>query len=202
MLICEKLKLIYNNKIIFQDISFTIFDSAIFIIKGKNGVGKSSLLKIIAKLEKQYEGSINFINRKPNLILDHTSMNNINYYNSAVNDMKPNETLEDYILFWARLLSTENMVPGAINYLKLHDYLHIESKFLSNGIRQMARISRLLCSLSKLWILDEPEDHLDDPNILLLKELFKIKAADGTIIILATHSNKFDDIGVVFEMGR
>ena len=64
MLSCVNIGLELDNKEIFSDISFSLLPNSIYILKGGNGAGKTSLLKIIAGLSKNYTGSLLW-NNKP-----------------------------------------------------------------------------------------------------------------------------------------
>ena len=193
MLICEKLSAINSwGGVIFKDLSVTVGPGSLLLIKGDNGSGKTSLLRIIAGLSAPAKGKISVdFSISP---YEHSSAHHIMFIDDKIG-LNPNEKIIDHLTFWADLWDTYHMIQAAVYYFNLGDILDIECKYLSQGTKKRVALAKLLCSTSRLWLLDEPENHLDEYNLNLLINCINSRVANQAIVIAATHSNKFDYIG-------
>jgi ATP-binding cassette subfamily F protein 3 len=188
--IVEGLTKKYGDHVVFKDASLTISRGEKLAFVGKNGEGKSTLVKAIMG-EIDYEGKLQ---------IGHNSM--IGYF--AQNQ--------------ASLLDEELTVFQTIDYIavgdirtKIRDILGafmfggdtIEKKvkFLSGGEKTRLAMIKLLLQPVNLLILDEPTNHLDIKTKDILKDA--LKAFDGTII-LVSHDRDFLDglVTKVFEFGN
>lgn len=187
--ICDEVRKDYGTHNVFSDVTFTIRRGEKVAFVGKNGEGKSTLVKCIMG-EIPFEG---------NLKIGHNVQ--IGYF--AQNQ--------------AQLLDEEKTVYDTIDYvakgdirLRLNDILGAfmfggensekKVKVLSGGERSRLAIIRLLLEPVNLLILDEPTNHLDMPSKDVLKEA--VKAFDGTAIIVS-HDREFLDglVTKVYEFG-
>ena len=186
--ICEEVKKAYDH-VVFDHVNLTIKRGEKVAFVGKNGEGKSTLVKCILG-EIPFEG---------NLKVGHNIQ--IGYF--AQNQA---QLLDESLSVFQTI---DNVAKGDIR-LKINDILGAfmfggeasdkKVKVLSGGERSRLAMIRLLLEPVNLLILDEPTNHLDMPSKDVLKEA--IKAFDGTAIIVS-HDREFLDglVSKVYEFG-
>lgn len=187
--ICEDVKKDYGHHTVFSHVNLTIKRGEKVAFVGKNGEGKSTLVKCI----------MNQIPFDGNLKIGHNVQ--IGYFAQNQTQML-DETLTVF-------QTIDNVAKGDIR-LKINDILGAfmfggensdkKVKVLSGGERSRLAMIRLLLEPVNLLILDEPTNHLDMPSKDVLKEA--IQAFDGTAIIVS-HDREFLDglVTKVFEFG-
>ena len=184
MLSCVNLGLELNNKKIFSGVSLSLLPGSIYILKGDNGSGKTSLLKIIAGLSKDHEGEILWNNK---------SLNHDDYYKYLVsylghkNAIKGELSVIENLQLWADLKDNHLLIYPAINQFKLTEHLDTKCKYLSAGWQKRVALARMVVGNGKLWLLDEPEANLDEQGIEFLLKLLQVKIASGGMAIIASH---------------
>ena len=187
--ICDDLRKDYGSHTVFDHVTLTIKRGEKVAFVGKNGEGKSTLVKCIM-------GEIPYIGK---LKIGHNVQ--IGYF--AQNQA---QLLDDSISIY----DTIDQVATGDMRLKINDLLGAfmfggeiaekKVKFLSGGERSRLSMIKLLLEPVNLLILDEPTNHLDLPSKDVLKEA--IKAFDGTAIIVS-HDREFLDglVDKVYEFG-
>ena len=186
--ICDEVKKAYNH-VVFDHVNLTIKRGEKVAFVGKNGEGKSTLVKCIMG-EIPFEGSLK---------VGHNVQ--IGYF--AQNQA---QLLDENLTVFQTI---DNVAKGDIR-LRINDILGAfmfggeasdkKVKVLSGGERSRLAMIRLLLEPVNLLILDEPTNHLDMPSKDVLKEA--IKALDGTAIIVS-HDREFLDglVTKVYEFG-
>ncbi len=187
----------YEKDIIIKDISFSVNDGDFIIVNGKNGAGKSKLIKDILGLIKPRGGSINFnenLDRKQiGYMPQETKVDSS--FPASVYEIVLSGTINKtgFKPFYAKKLKEK-----AIEALKILNILDIKNKSfqdLSGGQRQKTLLARSLCATDKLLILDEPSNNLDQTSreeFYLL--LMKLNKELGITIIMISHDQDIDKI--------
>lgn len=183
MLTCYNLSLKVNDYTLFKGLSFTSFGGGTLLIKGKNGSGKSSLLRMIAGIQ-QHSGKIIF---KGNLIQELNKPYCV--YIGHKTGIRLDLSVIQNLVFWAKMYDSDLMLEAAIRYWDLYDVLETECHKLSSGTQKKVALAKLLCCNSSLWLLDEVDTNLDSENFNLLQNLLHIKMDSGGVIICASHNN-------------
>ena len=188
-IICEDLKKAYGSQVIFHDVNLTINRGDKVAFVGKNGEGKSTLVKCIMD-EIDYEGK---------LTIGHNVQ--IGYFaQNQAQMLDENCTVFDTI---------DRVAVGDIR-LKIRDILGAfmfggeasdkKVKVLSGGERTRLAMIKLLLQPVNLLILDEPTNHLDMRTKDVLKEA--IRAFDGTVIMVSHDRDFLDGLATkVYEFG-
>ena len=185
MLSCLNICLELENKIIFSGVSLSLLPGSIYILKGSNGSGKTSLLKIISGLYKNYQGQILWNNRP----IDYEQ-----YYKKSIgylsheNAIKGNLSVIDNLLLWADLKDTHLLLSSAMAQFKLTEVADIKCKYLSAGWQKRVALARMIIGNAKFWLLDEPEANLDEEGRELLLKLLQVKISSGGMAIIASHN--------------
>ncbi|HJD55252.1 MAG TPA: heme ABC exporter ATP-binding protein CcmA [Rickettsia endosymbiont of Pyrocoelia pectoralis] len=173
------------HKLQFKDLfnlSLTFLPSSITYIKGANGCGKTSLLRMIAGITQPSSGNIYYKN---------VDINNIpkpycTYIGHNLG-LKLEMTVFENLKFWSEIYNSLETLEAAIHYFKLHEILDEKCYNLSKGMHKMVAAARLIACQSNLWLLDEIETNLSKENRDLLNNLIAMKANSGGIILLSSH---------------
>lgn len=188
-IICDELRKDYGSHTVFKDVTFTLKRGEKVAFVGKNGEGKSTLVKCIMG-EIPYTGTLK---------VGHNVQ--IGYF--AQNQA---QLLDEKLTIYETI---DRVATGDMR-LKINDLLGAfmfggetsekKVKVLSGGERSRLAMIRLLLQPVNLLILDEPTNHLDMPSKDVLKEA--IQAFDGTVI-LVSHDRDFLDglVSKVYEFG-
>ena len=186
MLTCQNLSLANNIGSIFSNLSFSILPASFMAIRGKNGSGKTSLLKMILGLIDHNSGNIswNKINILEDIFLFRQNVCYIGHKNALQLDL----TVLDNLKFWCSLRGEKELLKPAIRYFMLDDVLDIKISLLSEGLKRRIELTKLLLYRTNLWLLDEPEVNLDNFSRDLLTNLIKIRVKEGGIVMMATHN--------------
>ncbi|WP_455478812.1 heme ABC exporter ATP-binding protein CcmA [Bartonella sp. B10] len=173
-----------NEEILFQDLSFCLFPHQLMTITGSNGIGKSTLLRIIAGLREAAEGHV-ILKNNDKLYPVATAC----HYLGTQNAMKSSLSVIDNLQFWASFYGQPLRHPHeALADIGLSDLEHLPFNVLSTGQKRRVAIARLLLSYRPIWILDEPTSGLDHPSQTTLTNLLQTHLNYGGMIIAATHN--------------
>ncbi|AQX27420.1 heme ABC exporter ATP-binding protein CcmA [Bartonella sp. Raccoon60] len=174
-----------NEKTLFQGLSFCLSTQQLMTITGPNGVGKSTLLRIIVGLFKATEGDLKLEDKGkiyPPALACH--------YLSTQNAMKSCLSVIDNLKFWAEFYGQHFYHPhDALAEIGLSDLAHLPFNILSTGQKRCVAIARLLLSYRPIWILDEPISGLDRHAQTIFATLFQCHLNQGGMIIAATHTS-------------
>lgn len=185
----ENLNFSYGQKKILNDISFSIASGDFLSIMGKNGTGKSTLVKCILKILKIPNDMI---------YLDDIDINNIQTFrNIGYVPQKVDFNYEFPITVKEILISSykgkisDPLFQETINLLDLNKLYNENINNLSGGQLQRIFIARALLTEPKLLILDEPTVGVDIENLNNLHRILKTLKNNNITIILITHDFDF-----------
>ena len=188
MLLINNLSFFRDSNLIFENLNITLGNGQITQIKGKNGSGKTTFLKVILNILISKTGEVFWEGKNIN-------KNIFNFYNQItfISDHSTSSrklTVIDNINFW-RGLSSSNISDDDIFILletfNLKKYIRTETMYLSAGEIKKLELLRLILEKRKLWILDEPYNHLDDLSIEILNQTFVDHTNNNGIILFASH---------------
>ena len=173
-----------KDKNILTNISFKIKNNTIFGIVGPNGSGKTTLIRIITGLYKSSRGFY--------------KINGITYDNKNIDGILKNISwLIESPKFYENLTGKQNLelidklynnnldLKKIIEDYNMKGFINKKVKYYSLGMKQKLALSSILCSNSKLIILDEPTNGYDPYEILKFKK--QIKDLKNTTVIICTH---------------
>jgi heme exporter protein A len=193
MLTFQNLGYFRNHKKIFEQLGFTLSLNSGLLLTGKNGSGKTSLLKIIAGLIKPSSGQILWDDQDVQEFYEQYC-SDIQYIGHK-NFLKTHLTVLDNLLFYAGLSGAAMLVPAAIKYFQLQDIADTEIYKLSQGWQKRVLLAKLLCCPATIWLLDEPTNNLDSDGKKLLFNLISSRIRDGGMVIIATHDHMLLPLG-------
>lgn len=177
---------------IFAALDFTVPDGGALILRGANGSGKSSLLRMLAGLLAPVGGELHWdgkaVEEDPESFQD-----NICYVGHG-NAIKAVLTVHENLAFWSKLYppkSTdghEELLNQALETFSLTSLRDVPGRQLSSGQSRRLALARLITSPARIWLLDEPSVGLDDVSLKRLETAIAGQRAHGGLVITATHT--------------
>ena len=186
MLSLQALNFSIHDQTIFKDISLTLLPSSILYLNGKNGSGKTSLLRMLAGIQKPTKGTISY--GKDSVPINKFDKPYCTYIGHKTG-LKQELSVIDNLRFWAQIYNAEELVDAAIIYFQLQEHTHRKCYELSAGNQKKVALAKLITCHSKLWLLDEIDTNLDETNKKLLLNLIVSQADNGGIVIISSHNN-------------
>ena len=190
MLIVNNLSFKRNNKKIFENINISLTPNNMIHIKGTNGIGKTTLIKILSNILLPTNGYIFWNNKNINKDLN-------NYYKDMTlitdtNTSKKDMTIIENINFWKTIFLSnkkDDEIDSILDLLGIYKYKNIMTKYISLGEARKLELCRLIIENKKLWLLDEPYLGLDQNTIGTINETFKSHTKKEGMIIFTSHFN-------------
>ncbi len=199
----KNLSFSYDNEIIFDSISESFEDGSFTTITSAAGVGKTTLLKLIAGLKFPASGNI-YINNldlskfTKKQILDYHRKTGFLFQDAAlINNLNILDNLALYYKYNTNLKSDEilDILRPYLKYFELEDYIYHRPESLSRGNQIIVSFIRAISHKPKLIMLDEPIENLDQILIHKIIEELELLKKSGSTIILTTHRvNIFEKI--------
>lgn len=184
----KNLTCIREERILFEQLSFDIHAGDIVQIEGRNGAGKTSLLRILAGLSQPYSGDVLFQQEKINRCREeyHHNLTFIGHQPGIKGEMTAEENLSFYLALHGQNKSLAEQTLEKVNLLAFEDSL---ASHLSAGQHRRIALARLWQNNSKIWILDEPLTAIDKQGVKNLETLFAEHAKNGGCVILTSHQD-------------
>ena len=168
---------------VFAGVSFSVASGESLTIRGRNGAGKSSLLRMMAGLVRVAGGQLSLEGGDPELTLGEQA-----HYLGHLDALKPSLSVEENLRFWSAFLGAAAAnLDEPLRAVGLDSLSNLPAAYLSAGQRRRLSIARLLTVKRPLWLLDEPTSTLDAAAQVRLGEIMKAHLAGGGIILAATH---------------
>lgn len=182
MLVVQDLSLWRGATCLFDGLSFEVDAGAALLLRGANGTGKTSLLRVLAGLTLPERGSICWRGeRRPG------GMRGLVAYNGHSSALNADLTVLRNLEFYARLCGWQGDLGVLIDELGLGAIRDLELRYLSAGQRRRGGLARLLMSDCPLWLLDEPFTNLDAAGRRLVGEYIDRHLGSGGVAVIAVH---------------
>lgn len=188
MLLANNLSFKRGRKEIFQEMSISLPPKKIIHLKGRNGIGKTTFIKVLVNMLFPTTGEIywNGKNIKKNL---YEFFANLTYI-MDIQTSKSELTVNENIRFWMKLFSSNiksKQLEGIFDLLSLDKYKNTQVNFLSKGEIRKLELFRLVIEQKKLWILDEPYVGLDESTYELINGTFRNHIENNGMIFFSSH---------------
>jgi heme exporter protein A len=169
---------------VFAGLSFTVGGGEALVVTGRNGAGKSSLLRLIAGLVHRSAGRLELSGGDAEATLPEQA-----HYLGHQDALKPSLSVGENLRFWAEFLGgARAAVFPALESVGLAPLEGLPAAYLSAGQRRRLSIARLLAVKRPIWLLDEPTSALDASGQDLFAGLMRDHLARGGLIVAATHA--------------
>ncbi len=202
----------YGERLLFDNVAFGMEEGEKVGIIGKNGIGKTTLMRIVAGLEDQDSGEVvfnnettfEFLDQLPEFESEETVLEAVlatdpllyqitEEYKDLCDSNRPEDAkrLEEitHILDEKDAWNYENEAMKVLTELGMTE-LHKQVKHLSGGLKKRVALAKALLSKPKLLILDEPTNHLDADSVQWLQDRL---SASNISLLFVTHDRYFLD---------
>lgn len=159
-----------GDRLLLRGLSFSLGAGEALQLAGANGIGKSSLMRILAGLLTPFAGTvertgaIGLLDERPAL--------------------DPHLPLGEALGFWQRLDGPHDNRAADLGLAGLEE---VPVRYLSTGQKKRAALARLIGQQAPLWLLDEPLNGLDTRGVALVEGLVAEHCAGGGIAVIASH---------------
>ncbi len=181
----ENLACIRGGRLLFRDLSFSVSPGEVLSIEGPNGVGKTSLLRMIAGFLPAAAGSIVLHAQGP--ISEPEERGKQIGWLGHQDGAKPQLTAAEVLNFFASLHGLLCDVTSFLVSAGLERCAELPCQYLSAGQRRRLALARLAMTGRPLWLLDEPLAALDSSGKAFVTGLIASHCASGGIVLAATH---------------
>lgn len=167
---------------VFRNVGFKVPAGEALIVTGRNGAGKSSLLRMIAGLVRIAAGQLSLNGGTADTPIAEQA-----HYLGHQDAMKPSLTVAENLQFWTRFLGSRSDIRPALELLDLVPLADLPAAYLSAGQRRRLSVARIISASRPVWLLDEPTSTLDAPSRSRLSDIMRDHLARGGIIVAAAH---------------
>jgi heme exporter protein A len=167
---------------VFAGLSFAVEAGQAMLVLGPNGVGKSSLLRLVAGLVARTGGTLALEGGDPELTIGEQA-----HYLGHQDALKPSLTVDENLSFWARYLGSREDTKAALAAVGLAGIAQLPAAYLSAGQRRRLSLARLIAIKRPIWLLDEPTSALDSAAQASLAGFMGEHLAGGGLIVAAAH---------------
>ena len=180
------LECIRDDRTLFSNLEFTLEAGQALILEGRNGSGKTSLLRILCGIRLPDAGSVRWcgtdIGRLGADYHEHTAY--VGHRDGVKLDLTPLENLA-----MARALGKPagRTLEAALDKVDLYGFEQVLTRNLSAGQQRRLALARLLVTDTILWILDEPFTSLDTHGIKVIEDLLDEHTARGGMLAVTSH---------------
>lgn len=183
----QGLECIRDDRVLFSQLDFSVERGQALILEGKNGSGKTSLLRILCGIRLPEAGTVfwdgtDIFKLGPEY---HQYIAYLGHKDGNKLDLTPSENLR---MAQGLGRASERMsIEEALDKVGLYGFEDVPTRNLSAGQQRRLAIARLLITESILWILDEPFTSLDRNGIGEVEQLFAEHLGNGGMAALTTH---------------
>jgi len=159
-----------GDRLLFARLTFALEPGQAVQLAGSNGIGKSSLIRILAGLMAPFAGTVEragalgLLDERPAL--------------------DPHLPLGRALGFWQRI---DGAADNEAARLGLSELMDVPVRYLSTGQKKRAALARLIGQKAAVWLLDEPLNGLDTKGVALVEELAADHCREGGIAVVASH---------------
>ncbi|QBQ56334.1 cytochrome c biogenesis heme-transporting ATPase CcmA [Nitrosococcus wardiae] len=181
----EELTCRRGERLLFENMSFTVKAGDVLEVSGHNGSGKTSLLRLLCGLLIPEKGTLLWRGQPINKIkpLYHSELAYVGHTDAIKGDLTARENL-----IIAGALNGGGIDPEqALERVDLSRIRELPGRFLSAGQRRRLALARLLVNRARLWLLDEPFTALDKVAIRTIATLLEEHAAAGGMAVFTSH---------------
>lgn len=185
MLEVDDLYFDYSDRKVLQGVHFQVGAGELLHLRGANGCGKTTLLKLLVGLLTPCEGTIRFEGK--HIANDLPLYRQELCYVGHKGGVSPMLTVKEHYQFELQRHEQSSSLDAVLSWLNLSGTEDVLCGQLSVGMRRKVGLMRLLLSTAKLWFLDEPLTALDQQGIESLMSAFENHLSKGGMIVLTSH---------------
>jgi heme exporter protein A len=180
-LVADNIACVRGGREVFAELSFSVRNGEALLVTGRNGAGKSSLLRVIAGLVRLSGGRLDLDGGTD------ASIGEQAHYLGHQDAVKPALSVLENLSFWADYLGARGNPMTALKTVDLGALADLPAAYLSAGQKRRLSIARLLAVKRPIWLLDEPTSALDAPSQAMLAKVMQAHLRGRGLIVAATH---------------
>ncbi len=173
LLAVENLTVSRGGLAVLERVGFSLAPGRVLVLRGPNGIGKTTLLRTLAGLQPALAGTISM---PPEAMA----------YAAHADGLKATLSVRENLEFWAAIYATRT-VDTAIDEMNLRALEHRAAMSLSAGQKRRLGLARLLVTGRPVWVLDEPTVSLDAASVALFAAAVRAHLTQGGAALMATH---------------
>lgn len=158
---------------VLEGLNFTVSPGEILVLRGPNGIGKTTLLRTLARLQPPYAGTVE---AAPDAVA----------YAAHADGLKATLSVTENLTFWAGVYGGHDIAP-ALRDFNLEALRDRPAGNLSAGQKRRLGLARLMVTGRPVWVLDEPTVSLDVASVELFGNAVKAHVDAGGAAVIATH---------------
>lgn len=159
-----------GDRVLFRGLDLALGAGEACQVAGANGIGKSSLIRLLAGLGEPFAGEVERIG-EAGLVDERPALD-------------PHLPLDRALAFWERFDGRAAEATGRLGLSTLGD---VPVRFLSTGQKKRAALARLIAQGAPVWLLDEPLNGLDSSAVQLVETIVAEHCAAGGLAVVASH---------------
>lgn len=172
-----------SGREVFAGVNFSVSGGEILAITGRNGAGKSSLLRMLVGLIRIAHGRLDLDGGDTELTIAEQA-----HYVGHQDALKPSLSVAENLRFWSGFFGAGAAdIEGSLAAVGLDTLADLPAAYLSAGQRRRLSLARLVAVKRPLWLLDEPMSTLDAAAQDRLLGLIRAHLTERGLILAATH---------------
>ena len=188
------LSCVRDERTLFSGLSFALEPGEIVQIEGRNGAGKTSVMRILAGLSSADAGEVRWqgVNTRRQRDVFHQQLLYLGHQPGVKSVLTAFENLAFYLSVnrpSGKAEADDDAIYQALDNVGLLGYEDVTVAQMSAGQQRRVALARLWLSTAPLWILDEPLTAIDKQGVATLINLFEQHAEQGGMVLLTTHQD-------------
>ena len=177
-----------GGRLLLEAVDWCLAPGDALLLKGANGSGKSSLLRLLAGFLRPAAGRLRY--GDSDVFTDLPEWRSLVHLIGYQDGLKPSLTVAENLAAVTALLGgTGARLAAALDRFGLAELADTPARFLSSGQRRRAGLARLVAAPRPIWLLDEPATGLDAKNRGRLEALIDEHRTAGGIAVVASHGD-------------
>lgn len=190
-----------GERMVFAGLDFAVAPGEFLQLRGANGSGKSSLLRLIAGLLRPVVGTVAWdgVDVRTDIEAHRGRLRYVGHLDAV----KAILSVEENLLFWARLADRDGAparVAAALERFGIARLVEVPGRFLSAGQKRRLILAQLIAAPTAVWLLDEPTVGLDQDALAALRAVIDEHRGQGGIVVAATHEAPLADDANTLEV--
>lgn len=173
---------------VLEHIDFTLTPGSAIVLRGPNGIGKTTLLRTMAGLQPPLRGHVE-------------AAEDSRVYAGHADGLKPTLTVTENLQFWAAVFGRSD-IDGALAAFQLTALAARPAGALSAGQKRRLGLARLLVTGRPVWLLDEPTVSLDIQAVAMFAAAVRAHLVQGGSALMATHIDMGLDEAEVLDLAQ
>ena len=181
LLTASGLGILRGDRVLFEGVSLDVAPGDAVVLRGANGAGKTTMLRVLAGLTRPEVGAV--------------SRDGFHHWVGHREGLKPHETPRTHLELWAQAWGADADIDTILNEMGLSRPADVAARYLSAGQRRRTALARVLLETRPIWLLDEPFTALDSEGQTRVLSMVAAHRQRGGAVVAAVHG----DVGLMWS---